>query len=265
MSHPVQCPCGSTIAFQSGPGRSDRPSSLSTHVLCGGCQRRVARQIERRFGRHRYGGHFADRVHDFIQDCYQRQLLTDGGLKSFVPPSDTEARSPAFHGWLRVVVGNFCNVTYKRIRLEIEAHVAPVARGDLPGPLPSMNPEQAFNQQYWLSLCENGLEKVRKNWQHKGPTKGKRFDAILRSLTFGTDSLHAVAAQLGVTKGHLGVLIHELRRDVKHAVEAEVRDTLDFPPGLEGPGIQRLVDAEIRALMDSLRAPEANHQNDLYE
>lgn len=248
---PALCPCGSTLgeAWQA----SGRSSASRQHVLCAVCRRRVEQQIERRFGKHRYGGHFANRVPDFIQDCYQRQLLAEGGIKKFIAPSDPAVVAVAFRGWLRVVVSNFCNVTFKKVQHELEPRENP---GEVPAPAPWMNPEQAFMQQYSLSVYQMSIERVRLNWQSKGPKKGRRFEAILKSMITSEESPRALASTLGVNDNHLRQLIFELRRDLKLALEGEVENTLDIPVGLERPGIQRLVHDEIQDLMASLRAPD---------
>jgi DNA-directed RNA polymerase specialized sigma24 family protein len=245
------CPCGDPL--DAPIGRVARG-----HVVCGGCRGRVERHVERRFGRHRYGGLFAGHVGDFVQDCYEK-LHREGGIDRFAPPSEADARRDAFGRWLWKVVHNHCNVTFERWwrRLKEEQ---PGSAELLAPPPPS--PEQAYLQQYGLTLVQGCIEKVQRRWEAEG--KADEFRVLLAELSGDGSGYAEVAARLGISEGYARWLAHELRQGLRAARIEAVRDTLDLPWGLDPASAMARVEREIADIMNAWREPVPDHAGEAW-
>jgi DNA-directed RNA polymerase specialized sigma24 family protein len=249
------CPCGdpldaglSSVPPRAAPSQPRAARARRGHVVCGDCRGRIERQVERRFGRHRYRGLFARYVGDFVQDCYEK-LHREGGIDRFVAPPAVEARRSAFRGWLWTVVHNHCNVTYERWWRRLQEEQS--GPNEPPPPRPP-SPEEAFMQQYSLTLVQECIDKVRQRWEAKG--QGDRFAVLLDELCGEGSGYAEVARQLGKNEGHARGLAYDLREDLRAARFEAVRDTLDLPWGLDPASATDLIEREIAAIMHAWRA-----------
>lgn len=251
------CPCGS--AFEGAVDlRRKAANAGQVHGLCGGCQSAIERHVQRRFGRHRYGGRLADRVGDFVQDCYVK-LFGPGGIAGFRPPEEVEARSRAFRGWLWKAAHNHCNLTQQYWRRRFD-ELDGKGAGDTISPTPFITPEEAFTRDYCLAIIQSCIDEVRQAWERKG--KGHRFNILFGFLSEDGSSYSDVATKLGVTENHAHGLVHELRSDLKRARIEAVRNTLDLPPGLDPLEEARRIEEEIRDLMQPVRKPDPDQETE---
>lgn len=237
----IVCPCGDPLDVV--PRR---------HIVCRECLRRVERHVERRFGRHRYGGRFARYVGDFVQDCYEK-LYREGGIDRFVAPSDAEARRTAFRGWLWTVVHHHCNGVLAKWNRRLDDDQP---HADEPPPPAPLTPEEALMHQYRLTLAQGCIEQVHRAWSARG--RGDKFSVLIGFLCGDGSTYAQVAERLDVSVEHARVLVHELREGLWGALIAAVRATIVIPFGLGPASTRALIEDEVAQIMGWPRRPRAD-------
>jgi DNA-directed RNA polymerase specialized sigma24 family protein len=233
------CPCGEELA-----------PLLVAPVLCARHHRQIVRHVERRFGRHRYGGRYASCVEDIVQECYVK-VVRPGALDSF-EPRDGRSRADAFGAWLWGVVRYHCNNKLDYYRRRPDFAGEPLA--SLEEIDSAMTPEEAFGVQCILDHVRGAVADVKAAWK-MNPTKSQRFDVFLPLVLKEGGSYKAAEAAASVSQSNARRLTHELRKQVIHALRQRVRDTLDLEPGLTQEAIRRRIDAEIKELLKASYRP----------
>ncbi|HTV18577.1 MAG TPA: hypothetical protein VMG12_07905 [Polyangiaceae bacterium] len=203
-----------------------------------------------RFGRDRYGGRFVERVPDCIQDCYVI-LLRKGGLDSFRLLDNASSRLHGFRGWLWAVVDHHCNATLTRW-----------TKKPPPPPRPSAlpNPEAAFFRQFYLTVVQASIERVRRDREARG--RGEDF-RVLVGFVIGDGTTHEdLASTLDKNVGHARVLVCELRRALRAALRREVMDTLALPPGIAPEQAKKIVEREVDEIMSAWSGADDDEELD---
>ncbi len=105
-------------------------------------------------------------------------------------------------------------------------------------------PEDLFEQQWALSLLDRAMARLSDEYQRADRTE--TFQALAGYLLAGSqvqDSYAEVAGQLGLSEGHLRVLVHRARQRYAVLVREEVAQTVEHPGEIE---------TELSELFDSL-------------
>jgi RNA polymerase sigma-70 factor (ECF subfamily) len=86
--------------------------------------------------------------------------------------------------------------------------------------------DKHFDREWALAVMDRSLKTLEVNFTIAG--KQAQFDALKPWLVGDTDSLSQAdaAARLGMSTGAIKVMIHRLRKDFRHAVEAEIAQTV---------------------------------------
>lgn len=111
------------------------------------------------------------------------------------------------------------------------------------GPADNSSPERLFERQWALTLIDNTLITLRREYQAAG--KGELFARIEAGLTVEVPLIRYTewGAELGMTDGAVRVALHRLRRRFGAALRSEVSETVSKPEE---------VDEEIRSLLAAI-------------
>lgn len=106
-------------------------------------------------------------------------------------------------------------------------------------------PERLFERRWALSLLDHVMARLRADYTAAG--KAEQFERLKGLLTREENDpgYETLAAEIGVSAGALRMQLHRLRRKYRHALRAEIADTVATP---------REIDEEIRFLMSVLQA-----------
>lgn len=195
------------------------------------------------------------RTHHEAEDCTQAffaQLLATAGMQRADP-----ARG-RFRTFLLTAVRNFLTAEWRG------AHAAKRGGGvgavslDLPVDDPrfvlepadrGLTPEQAFDRRWARELIDRTVRELREDYARDG--RAGVFDA-LAPLVWGhdvaADSLAEHAARSGLSTAGFTVALHRLRRRLGARLRANVAETVADAAE---------IDAELRHLIDAIRAPGA--------
>jgi len=111
----------------------------------------------------------------------------------------------------------------------------------------TLTPERLYEERWALTLLEQVLNRMRKDYTGVG--KAKLFES-LQDLLWGADgsvSYDALAKDLAMAEGALRVAVHRLRADYRERLRAEVAHTVSDPGE---------VDAELRHLISVISNQE---------
>jgi hypothetical protein len=231
----VACPCGEELI----------EPPVGKHVVGPGCRARIERHVSQRFGTHRFGGRFSRDVEDIVQECYEK-LARPGGLDSF-RPQPPKPLANAFRSWLSGVVRNHCNNKRDYI------HCRPDLDGDpldgIPEPTQPRSPQHAFALECLLDLARGAVADVEPRWRAKGADWSERFDVFLPFALQEDDDYERARRRLGISCELARQLKFTLRRDIREAARARVRDELSLEPGLSHEAIEARIDQAIETLL----------------
>ena len=97
---------------------------------------------------------------------------------------------------------------------------------------PADTPEQAFDRQWALTVIENALARVRRQWREAGKlAEYEQLNAHLTASAAG--GYKRLARDLGTSEGAARVAVHRLRRRFRHALRDEILDTVDDPGDID--------------------------------
>jgi DNA-directed RNA polymerase specialized sigma24 family protein len=191
------------------------------------------------------------RSHHEAEDCTQEfiaRLLANGGMAAARPERGR------FRTFLLTSLRNFLTKEWRRehaakrgggaVALSLDLHDAEGRFAQEP-PDAALNPEQAFDRTWALSMIERAVDQLQREYGKSG--RGELF-ATLSALVWGDDStetLAAPAARLGMSTHAFTVALHRLRQRVGRRLRADVAETVAD----EGE-----VDQELRYLIAAVSA-----------
>ena len=94
-------------------------------------------------------------------------------------------------------------------------------------PADEMTPERLFYRSWALTVLDNALGQLRREYEAKG--KGELFGAIKEVLSGSADALPygQTAKSVGMTEGAIKVAVHRLRRRYRQLLQDEIAQTVD--------------------------------------
>ena len=219
--------------------RSDAPGNLEAlQQLCGAYWYPLYAYIRRR-------GHGREDAEDLTQEFFARLLekqWLDGIQKS----------GSRFRSFLLSALNGFLANQYDRTTaakrgggqeiLSLDAEQA--ERRYLLEPATNETPEKIFDRRWALTVLDRAVTRLKDETAVAG--KARQFELLNPFLSRepATGEYAAVAAELGVSAGAIGVSVHRLRQRYREWVRTEIADTVADP---------RQVDAEMQDLFAALR------------
>ena len=179
---------------------------------------------------------------DLTQEFFAR-LLEKGWL------GGVERERGKFRSWLLASMKHFLANEWDRANrlkrgggqkvLSLDAQTAE-ARYALE-PADQMSAERIFERRWALTLLEQVLERLRREFAAAG--KGTLFDELKAALTGGKLDYSEIAARLNLNEGAVRVAVHRLRLRYRDLVRAEIAETV---------ATEDEVDAEVQHLFAAL-------------
>ena len=195
------------------------------------------------------------RSHHEAEDCTQAflaQLLATAGLQRAHPERGR------FRTYLLTALKNFLTTEWRRTHaakrggsadlVSLSAFDAEERLAGEPADK-GLTPEQSFDRRWAQEMIDRTVRELREDYRRDG--REGVFDA-LAPLVWGHDvtgSLEQHATRCGLTTSVFTVALHRLRRRVGDRLRANVAETVADASD---------VDAELRHLIDAMRAPSSN-------
>jgi RNA polymerase sigma-70 factor (ECF subfamily) len=188
--------------------------------------------------------------HD-AQDLTQEFFAQLLGRKSFATADPSRGR---FRSFLLTAMNNFLVSEWKKARAQKRGGGETLLSLDLAAaeqrfdlePAGRDAPDKAFDKQWALSLLEEVLNRLEKEYRRDG--KGELFAALKQTLMGASASqpYAQLAANLGLGEGAVKVAVHRLRKRYRELIRAEIANTVASPDE---------VNDEMRHLLATLTQP----------
>jgi RNA polymerase sigma-70 factor (ECF subfamily) len=188
-------------------------------------------------------------------DAHEAQDLTQGFLCRLIAKRELPKANPEkgrFRFFLLLRLKHFLVNEWERLRADkrggghgaVSLDALDAEQRYALEPSHEATPERIFERRWALTVLENALARLRREWANSGSRE--TFDELKDFLTAdgGGDSYVQLSARLGITTGALRVIVHRLRRRWRELVREEIAQTV------AGPGE---LDAEMRHLINAIR------------
>jgi len=193
----------------------------------------------------RRSGHGVEEAQDLTQGFFTA-LLEKGYL------ADADRTRGRFRTFLLAAFKHFVAKAHARARaLKRGGGVVPlsldVERGEaryVLEPADEASPERLYERRYALTLLDRAMARVAEAYRTGPPERAERFEALRPCLGGRGEAPYRVLAnRLGLSETAVKVQVHRMRSRFRHALRAEIADTLGDPAE---------VDDEIRRLLQAL-------------
>ncbi len=175
-------------------------------------------------------GHSMHDAQDFTQEFFARLLE-----KNWIAHAD-QSRG-RFRSFLLLVLKRFLASEWHKANTQKRSgdrHCLPLPLDTaeiryMNEPVETSTPEQAFEQQWALTLLEAVLRQLRSDYEQDG--HGQLFDVLKPCLT-GRSEMQpyaVLAASLAMSEGAVKVAVHRLRERYRERLKAEIANTVASP------------------------------------